>query len=133
MYCSAFARSYLNEFVKAQNHADRQSCLHRCLILGKLILNVMEPMATDLYGKPVAKQFHELASTLLRLTAHDSELNFPPDDGRQLLIDRMEEVQLELKATRQCLQNTRHFLNEKFDSLDILQSAIRQEAERSAA
>lgn len=100
-FVSAFAHSYVEEFRRAATEQARDLATSRALDLAKLVLWVVEPMARDLGRHDHADALHGLAKALTTLAgAHwqEHEVNFPPDDGRQLVLDKLDAIESKMNA-----------------------------------
>lgn len=103
-FVSGVARSYINDVARARDARSRDEAIAKCLLIGKLILNVCEPLADRAGGPDYADAYNRVATGLLRLagyTGASAEFhaeNFPADDGRQLLTDRLDEIHALLRS-----------------------------------
>lgn len=95
-FVRAYADVYINEFARAKTEQDREFAISRALELGKLIINVVQPMAKELQGTAFATEYSLIANRLQRLARTDNwQLDpslFPADDGRQLKIDLLQDL-----------------------------------------
>jgi hypothetical protein len=95
LYVSGIARSYVNDVARATTKDSRREAIGRCLLIAKLIVNTVQPLARQAGGEDYAAAYGRMAAGLLALAGYDHEEhpeNFPDDGGRQLILDRLADI-----------------------------------------
>jgi hypothetical protein len=102
-FLSGHTYRIIRAFITSTSERHRAIAMIEAADLSHLITQVIEPLAREARGEQYAAELNRLARSLAVVARQGERLeaNFPPDNGRQLLFDRLDGIEVLLRQVLQ--------------------------------
>lgn len=112
LFLESYAEAFQRDFIRAISIQDRAIAQRDALHLARVICNVVLPFAQDAKAPEYCERLEKLSRSLQVLSSRRqpgepvpcaADFEFPPDGGRQLLQDKLEDIAADIRGIRRLI------------------------------